>query len=108
METLLSLAGIAGAICCVGMYGAVSIGRISAERPAFFLINGIGSILILVGCIQEFDVGDAGSIGQELIWAVISAAGLVRVWLKSGGAAKIEALSARMRGAVQTRMMAAR
>ena len=97
METLLSFAGIAGALCCVGMYGAVSIGRISAERPTFFVVNGIGSILILVGCIQEFDIGDVGSIGQELIWALISAAGLARVWLKSGGQAKIDALRARFR-----------
>jgi hypothetical protein len=96
METLLSLAGIAGAICCVGMYAAVSVGRISAKRPTFFIVNGIGSILILVGCVQEFDVGDVGSIGQELIWALISAAGLARVWLKDGGAAKIEALGALM------------
>ena len=99
METLLSLTGIAGALCCVGMYAAVSIGRISAEKPTFFVINGIGSILILIGCIQEFDIGDVGSIGQELIWAMISAAGLVRVWLKNGGAAKIEALRARFRRA---------
>jgi FtsH-binding integral membrane protein len=92
METLLSLAGIAGALCCVGMYAAVSVGRISAERPTFFIVNGVGSILILIGCVQEFDMGDLGSIGQELIWAAISLAGLVRVWLKSGGAEKIAAL----------------
>ncbi|MDX2277278.1 MAG: hypothetical protein NW206_17670 [Hyphomonadaceae bacterium] len=96
METLLSFAGIAGAMCCVGMYAAVSIGRVSAERPTFFIVNGVGSILILIGCIQEFDMGDLGSIGQELIWAVISGAGLVRVWLKQGGAAKIAALRARL------------
>ena len=30
METLLSMSGIIGAICCVGMYAAVSMGRISA------------------------------------------------------------------------------
>jgi hypothetical protein len=99
METLLSLTGIAGAICCVGMYAAVSVGRVSAERPTFFIVNGIGSILILIGCVQEFDMGDLGSIGQELIWAAISAAGLVRVWLKSGGAAKLEALRPRLRPA---------
>lgn len=97
MDTLLSLTGIAGALCCVGMYAAVSIGRISAERPTFFIVNGVGSILILIGCVQEFDMGDLGSIGQELIWAAISLAGLVRVWVKSGGAAKLATLRTHVR-----------
>ena len=84
MDQLLSLCGIVGAICCVGMYAAVSTGRISAERPQFFLVNGIGAGLILVGAAHEFDVGDLGTIGQELIWAAISLYGGVRAWLAEG------------------------
>lgn len=97
METLLSLSGVAGAFCCVSMYAAVSLGRISAEHPAFFIVNCAGSILILIGAAHQFDLGDLGSVGQELIWAAISLAGLARVWLKSGGAEKIAAVRARFR-----------
>lgn len=91
METLLSLSGILGAICCVGMYAAVSWGKVSADRPAFFLVNGVGAVLVLIGASQEFDIGDIGTIGQELIWAAISFAGGLRVWLREGGAAKLNA-----------------
>lgn len=91
METLLSLSGILGAICCVGMYAAVSWGKVSADRLAFFLVNGAGAVLVLIGASQEFDIGDIGTIGQELIWAVISFAGGLRVWMREGGAAKMSA-----------------
>lgn len=80
MDTLLSLSGIAGAICCVGMYAAVSFGVISAERPLFFIVNGIGAALILAGASHQFDVGDIGTIAQELIWAIISLIGGARAW----------------------------
>lgn len=91
METVLSLAGILGAICCVAMYAAVSMGKISAEKPAFFIVNGIGAVLVLVGAAQEFDLGDAGTIGQELIWAAISLAGAARAWWLQGGSQKVRA-----------------
>jgi hypothetical protein len=70
------------------MFAAVSFGKISAERPVFYLFNAIGSILILVGASTQFDMGDAGAIGQELIWAGISLAGGFRAWAKAGGLVK--------------------
>lgn len=91
MEMVLSLSGILGAICCVAMYAAVSMGKISAEKPAFFIVNGIGALLVLVGAAQEFDLGDAGTIGQELIWAFISLAGAARAWMRQGGLEKFRA-----------------
>ncbi|MEZ5956646.1 MAG: hypothetical protein R3C27_05470 [Hyphomonadaceae bacterium] len=91
METILSLSGIVGAICCVAMYAAVSLGKISADRPAFFIVNGVGAVLVLVGAAQEFDLGDAGTVGQELIWAAISLAGAARAWWLQGGSEKVRA-----------------
>jgi hypothetical protein len=78
MEALLSLSGIIGAICCVGMYAAVSFGRESAECPRFFAVNAVGAALILIGAGHQFDVGDLGSIGQEVVWAILSVIGCVR------------------------------
>ncbi len=83
METLLSLCGIAGAICCVGMYAAVSFGKISAERPVFYIVNAAGAALVLIGAAHDFDTGDLGTIGQELSWSVISVMGAARAWRAS-------------------------
>ena len=80
MESMLSFAGILGATFCVGMYAAVSFGKISAERPIFFLVNAAGAVLILLGAAHEFDLGDLGTVAQEMIWAAISVAGAVRAW----------------------------
>ena len=88
METLLSFAGIAGAICCVGMYAGVSFGKVCADKPMFFMVNALGAGLVLVGASHEFDIGDLGTIGQELIWAVISLIGGTRAWIRESGSAK--------------------
>jgi hypothetical protein len=80
MEMLLSLSGVIGAALCVGMYAAVSFGKISAERPLFFVVNAVGAVLILFGAAHQFDIGDLGTVAQELIWAAISVIGAVRAW----------------------------
>lgn len=100
METLLSMSGMVGAACCVGMYAAVSWGKVSADKPVFFVVNGLGALLVLVGASQQFDMGDAGTVGQELIWAVISFAGGVRAWMRQGGAAKLAAWRERASGSL--------
>jgi hypothetical protein len=94
MEGFLSFAGIIGAVCCVAMYAAVSFGKIDADKPLFFLVNGIGAGLILIGAAQEFDLGDLGTVGQELIWAAISLYGAARAYAKTPGFARMrEALA---------------
>src|SRR5262245_9228153 len=101
METLLSFAGVAGAVCCVTMYAAVSCGRIDAEKPIFFLVNGVGAALILVGASTQFDIGDLGTVAQELIWAAISLYGGARAYMKTPA-------YARLRAAYVERMLAMR
>lgn len=88
MEALLSLSGIVGAVCCVAMYAAVSFGKIDADKPLFFLVNGVGAGLILIGAAQEFDIGDLGTVGQELIWAAISLYGAARAYAKTPAMAR--------------------
>ena len=85
MNTLMSFFGIVGAGCCVGMYAAVSFGKVSADKPFFYMINGLGASLVLVSAAHQFDVGDLGTIGQELIWAAISLAGGMRALLRENG-----------------------
>jgi hypothetical protein len=85
MNTLMSFSGIVGAACCVWMYAAVSFGKVSADKPFFYMVNGLGASLVLVGAAHQFDVGDLGTIGQELIWAAISLAGGMRALLRENG-----------------------
>ncbi len=42
-----------------------------------------------VGAAAEFDLGDIGTIGQELIWAVISLGGAARIWARERGGWRI-------------------
>ncbi len=84
MELLYSFAGVTGALCCVSMYAAVSVGRISAERPLFFIVNGVGALLVMLGAWHSFDLGDLGTISQELTWALVSVIGAVRAQVAGG------------------------
>jgi hypothetical protein len=84
----MSLSGVVGAMCCVGMYAAVSFGKVCAERPLFYVVNGLGAGLVLLGASHQFDVGDLGTIGQELIWAAISLIGAVRAWKRDNAPGK--------------------
>ncbi len=84
MELLYSFAGVTGALCCVGMYAAVSVSRISAERPLFFIVNGVGALLVMLGAWHSFDLGDLGTISQELTWTLVSVIGAVRAQVAGG------------------------
>ena len=83
IEIFNSTMGIVGALCCVSMYAAVSVGRIAASEPVFYVVNGVGAVLVMASAAQEFDAGDLGTIAQELIWAVVSGIGATRAWLVS-------------------------
>lgn len=78
METFFALTGVLGALCCVGVYASVSLGYASADRPMFFIGNGIGAMLVAIGASHQFDTGDLGTIVQELVWVGISVAGALR------------------------------
>jgi hypothetical protein len=73
-----AVVGVVGATCAVGVYAAVSVGKISADARLFYIINGIGSTLVLIAASRQFDPGDFGTIAQECIWTVISLVGLFR------------------------------
>lgn len=89
MELFYAFSGMLGALCCVGMYAAVSVGRVSAERPLFFIINGVGALLVMLGAWHSFDLGDLGTISQELTWAMVSVIGAVRAQRARARARKI-------------------
>ncbi|MBL8537923.1 MAG: hypothetical protein JNM59_11020 [Hyphomonadaceae bacterium] len=104
---LLAWVGVVGAVACVGMYAAVSLGTISADKPLFFAVNGAGAVLVLVSAAQEFDWGDAGTVGQEVVWAGISLTGATRAWIREGGPAKFAAWRRRASWSLAMRLCAA-
>ena len=79
MELLFTLFGVIGSACCVGAYFLLEQGKISAEKPTYYILNGVGAFLVLVGAFHSFDGGDLGAIIQELCWVAISAMGLFKV-----------------------------
>jgi hypothetical protein len=38
-----------------------------------------------MGAAHQFDLGDMGAVGQEMIWAAMSLVGAGRAWWRSGG-----------------------
>lgn len=82
MDTIFSVVGLVGAACAVGMFAAVALGKISAERPVFYGVNAVGAVFVLAAASREFDIGDLGTMGQELAWAILSFVGLIRACKK--------------------------
>jgi hypothetical protein len=108
LQILASLSGITGALLCVGMYAAVSLGRASAERPVFFIVNSAGALMVAFGAISQFDAGDLGTIGQELTWALLSAIGAARVLRARRRARPVRRLRRRMLAALAAARRASR
>lgn len=79
MDLLFTLFGVLGSVCCVSAYFLQEQEKISAEQPIYYILNGAGASLVLIGAIYSFDGGDLGAILQELCWAAISAMGLRKV-----------------------------
>lgn len=89
MEAFASFMGLAGAALCVATYAAVSVGRMKAETPLFFVVQCGGALLVLAGASHSFDNGDLGTIAQEFIWATLSAIGVARALWKTKGAGRV-------------------
>ena len=80
MEILFTVMGIIGSICCVGAYFLLEQNKISSEGSIYYILNGVGAGLVLIGAFYSFDGGDLGAIIQELCWVIISAMGLFKVY----------------------------
>lgn len=62
MELIFTIMGILGSACCVGAYFLLEQGKISAEKPTYYILNGVGAALVLIGAFYSFDGGDMGAI----------------------------------------------
>jgi hypothetical protein len=87
METIFGIAGVIGAGMCVLAFFLLERGKLSAEGIHYYVINGVGAVLILVAAFYEYDSGDLGVAVQELCWIAVSLMGISKVFKKRGGAA---------------------
>ncbi|NBX67048.1 MAG: hypothetical protein EBQ96_08645 [Proteobacteria bacterium] len=79
-ETLLLVIGLIGAACPVTMYYLLEQEKVDPKGLLFFGVNGIGSVLIIIASVGEFDWGDIGAVAMETAWLVISVMGIWKVF----------------------------
>jgi len=76
---LLGIVGLIGAACPVAMYFLLEQEKVDPKSILFFGVNGIGSVLIILASIGEFDWGDIGAVAMEAAWLIISLMGIYKV-----------------------------
>ena len=69
------LIGFIGVALLIATYGAQQIGRITADDPAYSVLNGLAAVLITVSLFKDFN---AVTLVIEIFWFAISAYGLWR------------------------------
>ncbi|MGD8378313.1 MAG: hypothetical protein PVJ40_00535 [Gammaproteobacteria bacterium] len=79
-----NIIGMAGVGCVLLAYYAIQTDRIRQGNPWYSIINGIGSLLILVSLYYDFNLP---SVVIEFAWLTISIIGLVRALRKRAAAA---------------------
>lgn len=67
--------GFVGVALLVGTYGALQVGRLSAEAPAYSALNAGAAVLIAISLLFNFN---AASMAIEIFWFLISLYGLQR------------------------------
>ncbi len=72
-----TLSGLTGLVIYLGTYGALQMGWMRADRYRFAALNILAAGLVLLGVFAHLDPGWAV---VPVLWIVLSAAGLVRLW----------------------------
>ncbi len=72
---LSDVVGFTGVALLIGTYGALQIGRMSADDPLYSILNALAALLILFSLFFSFN---AASFVIEIFWFIISIIGLLR------------------------------
>jgi hypothetical protein len=75
------LAGITGVIFILGAYLLLQLNRLESSALRFSLFNGLGSALIIVSLVHEFNFS---AFLIEVFWLAISLVGVVRFFRTRG------------------------
>jgi hypothetical protein len=82
METIFSILGVIGAGTCILAYFLLERGKLSADGMNYYVLNGIGALLVLIAAFYSYDNGDLGVAVQELCWIAVSLMGISKVLKK--------------------------
>lgn len=74
------IVGFSGVALLIGTYGALQIGKMSAEAPLYSILNAVAALLILFSLFFSFN---AASFVIEIFWFLISLIGLARSFSKT-------------------------
>jgi hypothetical protein len=77
-NSFMTIAGIIGAAIMVSAYVLLEAEKLSARDIKYYLLNGIGSFLVLVSIAAHFDSADMGGIAVEAAWFLVSVMGTVK------------------------------
>ncbi len=74
-QTLLQITSLLGAVGILLPFAAVQFGKLTTGATSYSLLNLVGSLLLLIVAIIEFQIG---FIVLEVVWAGVSVRGLLR------------------------------
>jgi len=80
------LAGFAGVVLIVIAYLLLQLNKLPSSAPAYSLLNAIGSFLVLVSLVFDFNLS---AFLMEAFWFLISLFGLFRSVLYKSAAASV-------------------
>lgn len=67
------LIGVSGFVLYVGNYFLLTAGKLAAEQPAYFVLNGLAATFVLVGLMNTFNLASALI---QVFWIAISIWGI--------------------------------
>ena len=79
MDGIYTILGVVGSICCILAYFLLERGYAKGSDIWYYALNGVGALMVLIGCMADFDGGDLGAVTQELCWVMISGMGVYRL-----------------------------
>ncbi len=74
-----SLISLLGAACPVSMYLLLEMEKVDSKSLMYFVVNGIGSVILILTSGVHLTWGDLGGIAMETAWLIISLMGIGKV-----------------------------
>ncbi len=79
LDMLLAAIGLIGALCPVTMYFMLEMEKVDARSLLFYMLNALGSVLIITASAVDYDPGNIGILVMEGVWLLISLKGVAKV-----------------------------
>lgn len=77
MESALTMAGLLGVAMSLTAYGLLTRGVFTQNDPRYYWLNIIGTVLIGLSLIVQWNIG---AVVSQILWMVISTIGLIRAY----------------------------